>query len=533
MKYIVLIGHRESILLWEYKLICKIADKGHDILLILGRNNENRSLHSKFVLYYFFKFLDKVFYKLFISKPFFNPFEEISLSSLDLEKRYVKSKYENGREELEIDFSCKNSVVIRLGFGILGEKSIFKLGNNIYSLHHGDIEAYRGGPAGFWEFILGESLVKITLQKINHHLDAGEIIEIGCVPVNRVSFQGTLDLIYGKGLDLYLKHLNNDFLNNEVPYLNEEIDISVKGTINKRPSNRVFFPFLIRTYSRLVKDIFFKLLYETYWYTYVRPIPNVGLVCSFNSKYSLKPNRGSYLADPFILERNNEVYILVEEYLYKKNVGTISILNTDGEFIKRDIFKSDGHRSFPQVIYFDKKYFLLTESQALNTMQIYELSLENFSVKEIYSIENISLVDCAFISNNELVLLGCRRFSSIGFADDNHFGIRLIYDKGRITGYEELPVESDLPLWSRRPASSINKGKFMWFQYNLNFYGETLLKARISIKNNVIVIRRMGQPLSLRNSSMRRAHTHTLNTSENYLSYDQRIYRFRWIKYIL
>lgn len=66
--------------------------------------------------------------------------------------------------------------VARLGFGIIGEPLLSLAPKGVVSFHHGDIRAYRGQPAGFWELYNGERSGTVTVQVLTPALDAGRIV---------------------------------------------------------------------------------------------------------------------------------------------------------------------------------------------------------------------------------------------------------------------------------------------------------------------------------------------------------------------
>lgn len=67
-------------------------------------------------------------------------------------------------------------VAVRFGFGILKGDFLDAPEHGVLSFHHGDLRSYRGMPAGFWEFVHGESVAGVTLQRITETLDGGSIV---------------------------------------------------------------------------------------------------------------------------------------------------------------------------------------------------------------------------------------------------------------------------------------------------------------------------------------------------------------------
>jgi methionyl-tRNA formyltransferase len=78
-------------------------------------------------------------------------------------------------------------IAIRFGFGILKGDVLTAPKYGILSYHGGNLTKYRGRPAGFWEFMEGESKVGITVQRLSETLDGGEIIAFDTVDIQNVT----------------------------------------------------------------------------------------------------------------------------------------------------------------------------------------------------------------------------------------------------------------------------------------------------------------------------------------------------------
>lgn len=74
-------------------------------------------------------------------------------------------------------------VAIRLGFGILKGAFLDAPEHGVLSFHHGDLRRYRGQPAGFWEFVNGETVAGVTLQRITETLDGGSVVAYRSVDI--------------------------------------------------------------------------------------------------------------------------------------------------------------------------------------------------------------------------------------------------------------------------------------------------------------------------------------------------------------
>lgn len=72
-------------------------------------------------------------------------------------------------------------------------------------IHHGKVPEYRGKKTTFWAVYNGEKTAGVTIQKVNKHLDAGEIVKEGVVPVGNRSLGSIWRELEKLGCDLYVQ----------------------------------------------------------------------------------------------------------------------------------------------------------------------------------------------------------------------------------------------------------------------------------------------------------------------------------------
>lgn len=101
---------------------------------------------------------------------------------------------------------------------------------------------------------------------------------------------------------------------------------------------------------------------------------HVGLKNKGEEKYRLVDTpKDTWIADPFLYEANGEHYLFVELYEIKRNkacLGYYSIV--DGEpFFQDKIIDRPYHLSYPCVFEYDGKHYLIPESSANKTVDLY------------------------------------------------------------------------------------------------------------------------------------------------------------------
>jgi hypothetical protein len=96
-----------------------------------------------------------------------------------------------------------SDLVLRRGFGLLRGDVLTATDHGVLSYHHGDPRAYRGGPAGFWEFLHGESTAGVMVQRLRPELDAGDVLAYADVDISGCRSWGAVRrALYGNSADL-------------------------------------------------------------------------------------------------------------------------------------------------------------------------------------------------------------------------------------------------------------------------------------------------------------------------------------------
>ncbi|EMA59372.1 hypothetical protein [Halorubrum lipolyticum] len=78
-------------------------------------------------------------------------------------------------EEVVSEIGARSDVVFRRGFGLVRGSLLSATEHGVLSYHHGDPRAYRGGPAGFWEYMRDEETAGTIVQSLTDDLDAGVV----------------------------------------------------------------------------------------------------------------------------------------------------------------------------------------------------------------------------------------------------------------------------------------------------------------------------------------------------------------------
>ena len=264
-------------------------------------------------------------------------------------------------------------IILRHEFNIIRGEILHASKYGIWSFHHADNSINRGGPPGFWEVLLKQPSVGVTLQKLTPELDGGYIIDKAFF--NRHwSYVQTSMLIFEASVTVLFKNIkklqNGEFTaSKSLVYFNPLYKIPRLGAIVK---------YSLHFYSQLIGKGIEKINHKIFGVKYNCWTLFIGKGNFLDSTlFRLKPvklPKNEFWADPFIFNYEADNYIFFENYDYKTAIGRISC----GKIVKNklvdiiDVLKKDYHLSYPFIYRENEDIFLMPECSANNRLEIYK-----------------------------------------------------------------------------------------------------------------------------------------------------------------
>jgi hypothetical protein len=89
----------------------------------------------------------------------------------------------------------------------------------------------------------------------------------------------------------------------------------------------------------------------------------------------MMPPEDRLWADPMLVQAGGKHYIFIEELLYKKNKGHISVVEMDDEGAWKDpvpVLQSRHHLSYPFVFQFNDRHYMIPECSSAGSIDLYE-----------------------------------------------------------------------------------------------------------------------------------------------------------------
>lgn len=279
-------------------------------------------------------------------------------------------------EDLAKIAACRPDVLVRLGFRVLrgGILTVAKYG--VWSYHHGDYLVNRGGPAGFWEAFESWPETGTVLQILTEDLDGGVILYQSwsltvdrSVTLNNNERYWTSASFMPRMLDR-LGSFGEEAFFKQVAPCNQPVFYCRR--LYRKPGN-AHLAFL------LAKKLVVKLrrrLRRRVWFDQwcLLVAEHDGLATSLRRFHRIVPPRDRFWADPNVLYENGLYRIFIEEFLYARDKGHISLLTMDSSGNYRapvKVIEEPHHISYPFVFRHAGELWMLVEAYDAKVVPLY------------------------------------------------------------------------------------------------------------------------------------------------------------------
>jgi hypothetical protein len=267
-------------------------------------------------------------------------------------------------------------VALCFGFRILKGDVLKIARHGIWSFHHGDNLVNRGGPAGFWEVMDGVPITGSVLQILTEDLDNGRVIYRSMSPtVDRFSVKANRNNLYWKSADFVVRKLRDLAAGHPVCTSDSQLYRPYSNRLFRMPTNGELFSRLSRLGTKYAIDKVRSAFNNNQWvlsYRF-RSGPND----SNNTMYRFKtllPPKDRFWADPCAVKEGDRYYVFLEEYLNQTGKGHISLIELDRKGVVNGptkVLERDYHLSYPFVFEWNDSYYMVPESAANRTFELY------------------------------------------------------------------------------------------------------------------------------------------------------------------
>ena len=382
---------------WSYKMIDEINSSSSSQVVLIVKNKQDRISKKSFlkriiegrtsILFTLYKKIDKKLHKL---KP--DAFELIDIKNIIPEKnvdRINVTPHQTKFSDKIIDSDIKEiekykvDIFIRLGFRILRGEILKIAKYGVWSFHHGDNKVNRGGPPGLWEVLEDWDETGVVLQILNENLDGGTLLSKSYSLTHHTSAGKNRNNFYWKALSFMPLKIEELYRDGEKVFYE---NIAQKNSHLQFYSNRLYTPpsnreMLSLGYKLILKKVRKKIrsiIYFDQWVLLFKLNKSSTISTSFFRFKKILPPKDRFWADPHVIKKNDEYFIFIEELLYSTNKGHISYIKMDskGNYTQPcKVLERDYHLSYPFLIEDKGELYMIPETIANNTIEIYKCTL--------------------------------------------------------------------------------------------------------------------------------------------------------------
>lgn len=269
-------------------------------------------------------------------------------------------------------------VALRFGFRILRKGALHIATYGVWSHHHGDNLLNRGGPAGFWEVMEAHPTTGSILQVLTEDLDNGAVICRSYAKTDRRSVARNRNSYYWKTSAFVGRKLREVHETGPAALARDQPSRELRpyaAPLYVKPTNARMASLLWDVGRRAATERLDRALYLDQWMlAYKLKKKSREMETSFHRLTPVIPPKDRFWADPFPVEHEGRHYIFIEELVYSRGRGWISVMPIDekGRWeTPVKVLERDYHLSYPFTFRHDGTWYMIPETQANRTVEMY------------------------------------------------------------------------------------------------------------------------------------------------------------------
>ncbi len=267
-------------------------------------------------------------------------------------------------------------VLVKFGFEGLRCEVLNLSKYGIWYYYHGDDRSMRGGPPGFWEVVekwpeTTSALIASGGRFFPHRvLFRSHFLTYPLSPArNRSYFYWATTTFLARQIAL-LGRLGEEKYCQRTEKFNQMPLQEIKPY--KVPSNLPAARSFAKITGRLAREPFRRAFQKEQWFLLFSLAPDASH--DFGRFSKIMPPNGRFWADPHAVRSNGNYYLFVEEFLWARNKGHISVIEMDGSGNWKSpvkVLEESHHLSYPFIFNWQGEYFMVPESGDNRTIDLY------------------------------------------------------------------------------------------------------------------------------------------------------------------
>ncbi len=269
-------------------------------------------------------------------------------------------------------------VILRLGTRDLRGSLLNIPSYGVWAYVHGDTAQRKGVPQGFWELAENRPVMESSLRILSGDAGKDKILVSSFSRTHKLSLNKSRNITFWKSVSFATRKLEELSRNGGGKFL-EKVSREnlhprfVVGRTHDNPTVLYTMFFLLRQAWRVLMVWSGRRLSVDQWC--LAFFFSKGLATMFWDFQRFTPPRDRFWADPHVIQWGGEYYIFLEEYVYSKQRGHISVskMGEQGEPTKPImILERDYHLSYPFVFSWNGICYMMPETSRNRTIELYE-----------------------------------------------------------------------------------------------------------------------------------------------------------------
>jgi hypothetical protein len=289
--------------------------------------------------------------------------------------------------------------LLRLGFGLIRGPILDVAPLGVWSFHHGDERAYRGGPPAFWELVEQADVTGVLLQRLNEQIDAGTPLGRAFFPTVPHSYRQNRDQAYLGAVQLPAQACRRVLAGDE-SFVHGAVSSS-DAPVRRPPDVATLARFLPHHARAWIRRQVHGLTAADRWHVGVTPRP----IETFLDHPSLDdvewfprpPGAERYVADPFGCAIADGSVVLVEDFNHRERHGRLSayhLSETGAASEPTPVHEFEVHASYPYLLESEGDWWCIPETSAARNVVAHRFDPETLRLHDpVALLDDVALVD--------------------------------------------------------------------------------------------------------------------------------------------
>jgi hypothetical protein len=314
---------------------------------------------------------------------------------------HLRSVYGNnntvkfGREGLRAARSLRLNLIVRGNSrGIFKGKILSVSSDGILSFHHGDNRWNRGGPPGFWEVYRRVPATGFVVQVLTERLDGGKVIFRGETRTRGTYTQNMIS-VYQVSNPTLAKLIRGYARTRQLPMT--ECGAPFANRLLKTPSAFVSAIYMLQVAKRYSMLGFKRVCLRKRQRWHVAYVRSPWTAADLGRAVVVENPKNGFFADPFVVAREHDFHIFVEDFRADQGRGVISAIRVhpdDSCEYLPGLVVEPFHLSFPYVFQSEGTWYMIPESREAGSIRLYKCErFPDVWVHEVDLMANVQAVD--------------------------------------------------------------------------------------------------------------------------------------------